>query len=66
MNKNCFEYNYTQTVKDGEGWIIYISSFSFMVFETHVMHMIYICTDILYIYICVMTKDVCMLKKKNL
>ena len=23
MNKNCLEYNYAQTVKDGEGWIIY-------------------------------------------
>ena len=21
MNKNCLEYNYTQTVRDGEGWI---------------------------------------------
>ena len=27
MNKNCLEYNYTQTVKDGEGWIIYVFNF---------------------------------------
>ena len=29
MNKNCLEYNYTQTVKDGEGWIVYLISFTF-------------------------------------
>ena len=27
MNQNCLEYNYTQTVKGGEGWIIYLISF---------------------------------------
>ena len=29
MNKNCIEYNCTQTVKDGEGWIMYLISFPF-------------------------------------
>ena len=30
MNKNCLD-----DVKDGEGWMIYLISFLFMVFETH-------------------------------
>ena len=29
MNINCLEYNYTHTLKDGEGWIIYLISFPF-------------------------------------
>ena len=29
MNKNCLEYNYTQAVRDGEGWIMYFISFPF-------------------------------------
>ena len=36
MNEVCLEYNYTQPVKDEESWIIYLISFHFMAFETHV------------------------------